>query len=301
MTTSTDPLVAIVSSCLAGEISPPVTIARLLVLSDDVAAMHRAVEQTASHVPAESERLSALRALLPTASAGCARIARIVREELGHAVPTSAEHAVARTRRLFDRCVAECEEASVALYSLGDPALLEATTDELVRALGEWGLIAPGRAVLDVGCGIGRIAARLAPLVGFVRGIDISTGMIAASRRRCAALPNVRFDVGDGIDLGTLGAARFDVVLAIDTFPYVVDAGEARVARTFGELHRVLREGGELVLVNYSYRGRPDTDRSDVQRLARATGFEVRVSGARPFELWDGTVFRLVRRAALAH
>jgi ubiquinone/menaquinone biosynthesis C-methylase UbiE len=103
--------------------------------------------------------------------------------------------------------VAESEEASVALYSLGNPALLGAATGELVRLLQEWGVSRPSRAVLDLGCGIGRVAARLAPPVGSVRGIDISPGMIAAARRRCAGLPNVQFAVCDGADLSMCGAS----------------------------------------------------------------------------------------------
>jgi hypothetical protein len=36
-------------------------------------------------------------------------------------------------------------------------------------------------------------------------------------------------------------------------------------------------------------------DRADVQRLARAAGFEVRVCGVAPFALWDGVAFHLAR------
>jgi ubiquinone/menaquinone biosynthesis C-methylase UbiE len=149
--------------------------------------------------------------------------------------------------------------------------------------------------VLDVGCGIGRIAARLAPLVDGVWGIDISPGMIAAARRRCAGLPNVRFAICDGVDLSMCGDGSVDVVLAVDTFPYVVEAGEASVALHFREAHRVLREGGDFVLVNFSYRGDVAADRADVLRLARAAGFDVLVSGGAPFALWDGVAFHLAR------
>jgi SAM-dependent methyltransferase len=302
--TSIDSLGATIARYLSGEMSAPVTLARLLVASGDAAAVRDAVERAS--LPAQGsrpegsgvrhERLRALRALLPEIGAGWARIGSVLREELDRpSTPASPDQVVARTRDLFDRFVAESEEASVALYSLGSPALLAAASEEIVRTLEQWGAVRPGRAVLDVGCGIGRIAARLAPLVGSVWGIDISPGMIAAARHRCAGLPNVRFAVCDGVDLSMCGDSSVDVVLAVDTFPYVVEAGEASVAVHFREANRVLREGGDFVLVNFSYRGDVAADRADVVRLARAAGFDVVVSGRAPFALWDGVAFHLAR------
>jgi SAM-dependent methyltransferase len=302
--TPMDPLGATIARYLSGEMSAPVALARLLVASGDAAAVRDAVERAS--LPAEAsrpdgsgaprERLRALRDLLPEIGAGCARIGQVLREELDRpSAPTRPDQAIARTRRLFDRFVAENEEASVALYSLGSPALLAAASEELVRTLQQWGVVRPGRIVLDVGCGIGRIAERLAPLVDGVWGIDISPGMIAAARRRCAGLPNVRFAVCDGVDLSMCGDGEVDVVLAVDTFPYVVEAGEASAALHFREAHRVLREGGDFVLVNFSYRGDVAADRADVLRLAGAGGFDVLVSGWAPFAIWDGVAFHLAR------
>jgi CelD/BcsL family acetyltransferase involved in cellulose biosynthesis/SAM-dependent methyltransferase len=295
---------ATIAGYLSGEMSAPVALARLLVASGDAAAVHDAVESlpAAASRPdgngAADERLRELRALLPEIGAGCARIGQVLREELERpSTPARPDQVIARTRRLFDRFVAESEEASVALYSLGSPALLAAASEELVRVLQQWDVARPGRAVLDVGCGIGRIAARLAPLVGCVWGIDISPGMIAAARRRCAGLPNVHFAVCDGVDLSMRGDGSVDVVLAVDSFPYVVEAGEASVALYFREAHRVLRDGGDFVLVNFSYRGDVAADRADVLRLARAAGFDVLVSGCAPFALWDGVAFHLAREA----
>jgi ubiquinone/menaquinone biosynthesis C-methylase UbiE len=121
--------------------------------------------------------------------------------------------------------------------------------------------------------------------------------MIAAARRRCAGLPNVRFAVCDGVDLSMHGDSSMDVVLAVDSFPYVVEAGEASVASYFREAHRVLRDGGDFVLVNFSYRGDMAADRADVLRLAREAAFDVLVSGSTPFALWDGVAFHLARRS----
>jgi SAM-dependent methyltransferase len=303
-----DPLRATIARYLAGEMSAPVALARLLVASGDIAMVRGAVERvslsadTAHPDPSgvSHERLRALRELLPEIGAGCGRIGQALRQELeGAPAPSGPDQVIGRNRRLFDRFVTESEEASVALYSLGSPALLAAASAELVRVLQQWDVVRPGRTVLDLGCGIGRIAAELAPLVGSVCGIDISPGMIAAARRRCAEMPNVRFAICDGVDLSMLGDGSVDVVLAVDTFPYVVEAGDASVALHFREAHRVLRSGGDFMLVNYSYRGDVAADRADVRRLAHAAGFDVLVCGVAPFELWDGVAFHLARRGAV--
>jgi SAM-dependent methyltransferase len=300
----TDPLGAIIERYLAGAMSAPVALARLLIASGDAAAVREAVERVSRSAAASHpdrmdpirDQLRALRTLLPEIDAGCARIGQVLRQELERTPsPSLPDQVIGRNRQRFDRFVAECEEASVALYSLGSPALLAAASAELVQMLQQWGVARPGRTVLDLGCGIGRVATQLAPLVGDVWGIDISPGMIAAARRRCAAVPNVRFGVCDGVDLGMFGDGSVDVVLAVDTFPYVVEAGDASATLHFREAHRVLRRGGDFVLINFSYRGDVAADRDDVQRLARAAGFEVLVCGTAPFELWDGVAFHLAR------
>ena len=112
----------------------------------------------------------------------------------------------------------------MALYSLGSPAILAAATTEVVARLGAWGLLGPEREVLDVGCGIGRFEVALAPQVAAITGIDLSPAMIEAARRRCAGLSNVRLLATGGRDLGAFGAESFDLVLAVDSFPYLYAA-----------------------------------------------------------------------------
>ena len=100
---------------------------------------------------------------------------------------------VARCRRLFDRLVEMNAEASVALYSLGEPGLLDAATREVVDLLDQLAVLGPERHVLDIGCGIGRFERALADRVAAITGIDISPQMLQAARQRCAGLANVSF------------------------------------------------------------------------------------------------------------
>jgi CelD/BcsL family acetyltransferase involved in cellulose biosynthesis/SAM-dependent methyltransferase len=212
-------------------------------------------------------------------------------------VAPSPEGGVAAWADFFDRAVRTSPEGSVALYSIGDAGLLRAATEEVVGRLRDWGLVAPGRDVLDLGCGIGRIAAALAEEVGSVTGVDVSREMLAEARRRCAGWPNVRFVHGSGLDLEGLADGAFDLMLAVDSFPYLVQAGMSVAERHFYEARRVLRAGGALVVLQLSYRGDPALDRADVQRLADASGLVVLRAGLPAFAGWDALAFHLARAA----
>jgi ubiquinone/menaquinone biosynthesis C-methylase UbiE len=61
----------------------------------------------------------------------------------------------------------------------------------------------------------------------------------------------------------------------------------------FHEAARVLRPGGEFLILHYSYRDTTAVDRSEVRRLSRTAGFTVTMNGAQPFKLWDGVAFRM--------
>ena len=282
---------------LADEISPVIALSRLLLAlggagetADFLAAVARRWGR-----PLEP-RLREMASLLHDHREGCERVADMLRE---HPDPMKMsgppEEVVATFRRFFDRSVTRNEEASVAAYSLGDSGILSRAAAEVARRFEEWGLLGPDRATLEIGCGIGRMQAALSPHVGEAHGIDISPNMIAAARRRCAGLPNVFLAVSSGRDLADFPAERFDLVYAVDSFPYVHQAGPAIVETHFHEAARVLKPGGELVILHFSYRDDTDADRAEVRKLCRAAGFTVVMNGAQPFKLWDGVAFRMRR------
>ncbi|WP_437783454.1 GNAT family N-acetyltransferase [Sorangium sp. So ce1097] len=293
-------LEAAVEAVMSGEVSPEVGLVRLLGAAGDLAAAERAIEaagqaeQASDGAGEAAARLGALRRCLEERRAACATLVEMLGAHRDAGGGAGAD-APARAARLFDALCARSEEASVAAYSLGDPALLERATREVVELLEGWGVIGEDRAVLQIGCGIGRFEAALAPRVREAWGLDVSPGMIEAARRRCAGLANVVLAVSSGVDLGGVPPERFDLVYAVDSFPYLVAAGEAVVDRHVAEARRVLRPGGELVVLGYSYRGDAARDAADVARLAARHGFDVLVSGERPFALWDARAYRLRR------
>ncbi|MGK4006439.1 GNAT family N-acetyltransferase [Sorangium sp. So ce1036] len=280
---------------MSGEVSPEVGLVRLLGAAGDLAAAERALEAAQAGAGEPAARLEALRRCVAERRAACATVAEMLgahRDGGG-----AGEVAPTRTAALFDALCARSEEASVAAYSLGDPALLDRATREVVELLERWGLLDQDRAILQIGCGIGRFEAALAPRVREAWGLDVAPRMIEAARRRCAGLSNVVLAVSSGVDLRDVPSARFDLVYAVDSFPYLVGAGAAVVDRHVADARRVLVPGGELVLLGYSYRGDPARDAADVARLAARHGFDVLVSGERPFSLWDGLAYRLRRIA----
>jgi SAM-dependent methyltransferase len=112
-----------------------------------------------------------------------------------------------------------------------DRAMLDRFADE-VRGRGE---------VCDMGCGPGHIARYLKDAKVDVFGLDLSARMIEEARR---LNPDISFSEGDMRALpladGTLaGIAAF---YAIVNFPETV------LPRVFGEMARVLRSGGILLL-----------------------------------------------------
>jgi SAM-dependent methyltransferase len=272
--------------CLQGRISPEVALARLLLGGETGEGVARRVREAAVPSAAwtrlsrlvtdHAEQLSRLRTMLDAAG-----------------VDHEFRSTPAAIAALFDRAVAVSPEASVAMYSLGDPAILAAATDELAAWLDDEKLVGPEIDILDLGCGIGRVAAALAPRARSVLGLDVSAGMVAEARRRCAGLPGLRFAQTSGSDLSQVPDDSVDLVLAVDSFPYLHQAGLAE--RHIGETARVLRDEGGLAILNLSYRGDRGADHDDVATWALRYGFSVRHSGMAPFTSWDGTAYVLIK------
>jgi len=125
--------------------------------------------------------------------------------------------------------------------STGDPRS-DADADLIVHRLG----LAPGASVLDVGCGHGRIARRLAARGARVTGVDVSAPFLDRARADAASAGvDVTFGFGDMRDL-TAHAGRFDAVVSWATaFGYFDDATNHAV---LGQLRAALVDGGRLVM-----------------------------------------------------
>ncbi len=260
-----------VAACLRGDISPQVALSRMLLGAADIRAALAESRCADPH----------WQALAGLAEAHWAEFDRLS----AHIRRAGGDHSrlgdVAGIAAFFDAACAVSPEAGVALYSLGDPAILEAATAELVGWLRAEALLPAGGAVLEAGCGIGRLCAAMAPHCRSVLGVDIAPAMVAEARRRH---PELDFRLSDGV---SLPAGVWDLVLLADTMPYMLQAGLAEriVASAMGSL----AVGGALVVLNMSYGRDPAADRADATRWSQL--HEAGLTVSRPFKLWDGTAF----------
>ena len=99
--------------------------------------------------------------------------------------------------------------------------------------------------VLDFGCGPGFLVERLARAGICCDGVDFSAASVEAARRRIAGMAT-RPQVTLATNLPTpLEAATFDTVVSLDSIEHVLPED---MESTFGEIRRVLRPTGTLVL-----------------------------------------------------
>jgi SAM-dependent methyltransferase len=142
--------------------------------------------------------------------------------------------------------------------------------------------------VLDVACGTGIVARRVAPLAKTTTGVDLNEGMLAVAR---AAEPAVDWLAGDACAL-PLPDASFDLVLCQQGVQFLPD-------RTTGlrEMRRVLAPGGRLAVSVW----RAAEHNPGWLRLAEALERHAGEAGAMmraPFSLSDGAELRDLVRSA---
>ena len=105
-------------------------------------------------------------------------------------------------------------------------------------------------AAIDVGCGDGLLACRLAARCAAVTGIDRDEKMIAAARERGRDVPGVSFVQADFMAY-PLEDASLDFACA-NTALHHMDFGAALV-----KMARILRPGGRLAVVGLGANGSP--------------------------------------------
>ena len=106
----------------------------------------------------------------------------------------------------------------------------------------------PPARVLDVGCGTGALAARLARRGYQLVGLDPSEGMLEVMRKRAPAIEAVR---GSGTEI-PFGEGRFDLSLSVATMHHIADP--AAVRQALAEMVRVVKPGGKVVVWDHNPR-----------------------------------------------
>ncbi|MGD8263394.1 MAG: class I SAM-dependent methyltransferase [Desulfobacterales bacterium] len=102
-----------------------------------------------------------------------------------------------------------------------------------------------GKALLEVGCGDGRLTALLVDKAAAITAIDPDVIRIEAARKQ---IKNVNFQVGSGEKLGFEGGS-FDIVL----FGYSLHHQDC--VKALSEAKRVLRQDGRILVIEPTYDG----------------------------------------------
>nr|WP_244846638.1 class I SAM-dependent methyltransferase [Mesorhizobium sp. L-8-3] len=123
--------------------------------------------------------------------------------------------------------------------------------------------LGPRSDVIDIACGPGTTALLLSPRVRHVACVDFSEGMLRRLRRHIdrAGASNIEPCRADGQAL-PFAHASFDVGLSMFGLMFFPDR-----AKGFGELHRVLRPGGEAAVSSWAPAGQSPLLRLVVEAL----------------------------------
>jgi SAM-dependent methyltransferase len=147
-----------------------------------------------------------------------------------------------------------------AFWAGGEEAL-----DRLLGALGA--RIEPADAVVDIGCGVGRLTRPLAARAARVVALDVSSEMLTVARELNGHLENVEWRHGDGESLRPVADASVDACVSHVVFRHLPDA-----AITLGyvrEMGRVLRPGG---IAAFEFSNDPERHRAPRGRLRFGRG-----------------------------
>ncbi|GAA2258521.1 27-O-demethylrifamycin SV methyltransferase [Streptomyces amakusaensis] len=153
--------------------------------------------------------------------------------------------------------------------SPADDRSLDRATDRLTDLVAERLAAVPGRRLLDVGCGTGRPALRIARATGArVSGISVSEEDVELARTRADATEladRVDFRYADACEL-PFETASFDGAWAIESMMHISDRTAALT-----EIARTLRPGSPLVITDVLLRSPVTGDAADlVRRTCRA-------------------------------
>jgi SAM-dependent methyltransferase len=146
--------------------------------------------------------------------------------------PPQSGDAVSRKARFWDRIARK-----YAADPIADMPGYEATLRRVQ------GLLTAEMNVLEIGCGTGSTALRLAPFTRRLLATDVSAGMIAIAREKLAAepIPQLAFALADA-DAPAIGPGDYDAVLAFNLLHLVSYLDQA-----LAQAVQALKPGGRLI------------------------------------------------------
>ena len=130
-------------------------------------------------------------------------------------------------------------------YELAPPRVQQYLEREILHVL-EW--IGPDDAVLELGCGYGRVTVRLAERARSVVGVDVAEESLSLARTLAGPDTPCEFVLMDALHMA-FGDGSFDVVVCIQNGICAFGVPRNELLR---EALRVARPGGRLIFSTYS-------------------------------------------------
>jgi SAM-dependent methyltransferase len=225
------------------------------------------------------------------------------------------EHQPARSeyKKVWSALSTTLDQAKLHVIGVREEAALQSTGEETLRFLQESVGVRKDDVVLEIGCGIGRVARFVAPLCRKWIGCDVASNMLSLAAERLKDFPNVELIETSGYDLAGVGDASVDVVYCTivfmhlepwDRYNYVMEA--FRVLRPDGRIYvdniNLCSDGGWKVFEThraFSPTNRPphmtqNSTPQEIETYLRRAGFSdvrirtdddwIRASGTKPKE-----------------
>ncbi len=157
-----------------------------------------------------------------------------------------------RTRRshykaTWQRLSARESDALMYVASAADDETFERSAGQTLATLERLVGLSPADVVLEIGCGVGRVGAALAPRCARWIGADIASNMLSHAARRLAHLDNVRLIELADVGLREIPSGSVDLVYCTVVFMHLEQWDRYRYVE---EAFRVLRPGGRLYADN---------------------------------------------------
>jgi SAM-dependent methyltransferase len=146
----------------------------------------------------------------------------------------------ARSLKAYDGPLADRYDTSLPVRLLDLTVMDDFVLDALGDSLADL-------AILDVGCGTGRLLARLAAVgVGTLAGSDLGSRMVELTRRRLSSFDvDVELRCADAETALPWPSAAFDAVVSTGVLHHFYQPGAA-----LAEMGRVLRQDGRLIVAD---------------------------------------------------
>lgn len=153
-------------------------------------------------------------------------------------------------RKVWDRSSRNLTAARMAVAGSADEEVWNQSGIASAAHLTKVTAITSSDVVLEIGCGAGRVGAKLAPSCREWIGCDVSPNMLAYARTALDALGyrNTRFVQLNGIDLHGIPDASVDVVYCTAVLMHL---DEWERYRYIADAKRVLRPGGRIYFDNF--------------------------------------------------